>query len=158
MYFARYYNARYFNARYWSASGSVVIAPPVVVQQPDRSDGKPRRRTGDEELTEAEVQYMQRKLRELKQAKTEREKVDAAKALEIALAQAAQDDQAADIISAAIQEKRPEAVLKSDYRAVMRDVALLTDITRQLDRIVKAAAAEQRRMQDDEDDIEMLLL
>ncbi len=40
----------------------------------------------------------------------------------------------------------------------MRDVALLTDITRQLDKIVKEAAAEHKRMMEDEEDIEMLLL
>lgn len=95
----------------------------------DRSDGKPRglprgrkrrHRNADEELTEAEVQFIRRKVAELKAAKTEREKVAAAKALEIALAQAAQDDEVADVISAEIQEKRPE--IKEDYGPIMRDV------------------------------------
>ena len=81
-------------------------------------------RSADDELTEAEIQFMQRKLAELKAAKTEREKAAAAKSLEVAMAQATKDDEAADAISATIQEKRPEAVLKSDYGAVMRDVAL----------------------------------
>lgn len=138
-------------------SGADEPPPVVVTEQPDRSDGKPRRRSGDDELTEAEVQWMQRKLQELKQAKTEREKNEAAKALEIALAQAAQDDAAAEAISATIQEKKPEAVLRADYGSVMRDVALLTSITNELERVVKESAAHQR-MLEDEDDIEMLLL
>ncbi len=100
---------------------------------------------------------MQRKLRELKAAKTEREKVAAAKALEVAMAQAAKDDEAAEVISSTIQEKRPEAILKADYGAVMRDVALLTEITNKLAKIAKEAAAYQRMM-DDEDDVETLLM
>lgn len=128
----------------------------------DRSDGDPsgkrkRRRNADEELTEAEVQFMQRKLAELKAAKTEREKAAAAKALEVAMAQATKDDEAADAITATIQEKRPEAILKADYGAVMRDVALLTEITDRLEKIAKEAAAYQRILED-EDDIEMLLM
>ena len=129
-------------------------APAVVTTQPDRSDGKPRRRrarNADDELTEAEVQWMQRKLLELKAAKTERERVAAAKSLEVSLAQATQDDEAADIISASIQEK---GVSTAD---AMRDVALLTSITNQLEQIVKAAAIERRRLED-EDDVESLLM
>lgn len=135
----------------WSSSGTGTASfTPPPSGTVDQSDGKPRRhRTGDDELTEAEVQYMFRKLAELKAAKTEREKVQAAKALEIALAQAAQDEEAAEVISASIQAK--------DYGAVMRDVPLLTSITQQLDRIVKEAAAERRRL-DDEDDIETILM
>lgn len=95
---------------------------------------------------------MFRKIAELKAAKTEQDKLAAAKALEIALAQAAQDDEAANAISATIAEKRPEA--RADYGAVMRDVALLTAITNELDRIVK----EHKRLMDDEDDAEALLL
>lgn len=121
------------------------------------SDGRKRRRHADDELTEAEVQFMHRKLAELKRAKTEQDKAKAAKALEVALAQAASDDEAKEIITAMIHEKRPEAVLRADYGPVMRDVALLTSITRQLDRIVKQAAAERRAMED-EDDIETLLM
>jgi hypothetical protein len=117
--------------------------------------GAKRRRHPDEELTEAEVQFMQRKLAELKRAKTAAEEAAAAKALEVALAQAAQDDEAAEVITATIAEKRPE--IKTDYGAIMRDVALLTDITRQLAKIARAAADERRR-QEDEDDIEMLML
>lgn len=133
------------------------VASSVATEAIDVAGKRRRRRNADDELTEAEVEFMRRKLRELKQAKTDREEAAAAKALEIALAQAAEDDQAAEIITGAIQEKRPEAVAKSDYGSVMRDVALLTEITNQLDRIVKEAAAERRRL-DDEDDIEILML
>lgn len=131
---------------------STIAAEPIDVGGKRR-----RRRNADDDLTEAEVQFMRRKLAELKRAKTDREEAAAAKALEIALAQAAEDDAAAEIISGAIQEKHPEAIAKSDYGSVMRDVALLTDITNQLARIVREAAAERRRL-DDEDDIEILML
>lgn len=143
-----------------SGATPTIFGSAVQARAPEGGDGKPRRRirTAEDELTEGEIQWMQRKLQELKNAKTEREKAEAAKALEIALAQAAQDDKAAEVISAAIQERRPEAVLRADYGPVMHDVALLTSITSQLASIVKQAAAEHKRMMDDEDDIEMLLL
>lgn len=133
--------------------------PPVVIVD-DKSgiDGKKRGRkfrTADDDLTEAEVQWMQRKLRELKQAKTERERVAAAKALEVSLAQAAQDDEAAEAISSTIEQERP--ALKADYRAIMRDVELLSSITTKLAEIAKRAAEEQRRRQDD-DEIELISL
>lgn len=125
----------------------------------DRSDGSPsgggkKRRRADDDLTEAEVQFMFRKIAEMKAAKTERERVAAAKALEVSLAQAAQDDEAAETISATIQEKRPEAVLKADYSAALRDVSLMTEIAEKLAKI----AAEVRREREDEEDVEALLM
>lgn len=127
------------------ATTGAVVAPVV---QPDRSDGKPRRVrnrrwfNADDELTEAEVQFMQRKLQELKRAKTEREKNAKAKELEVALAQAAQDELAAEAIRSAMGGKSPARV--------MRDPAALGRIIGELERIV--------RDQQDEDDLEILLL
>ena len=125
-----------------SAEFTGTISTPAV---PSSSDGKRRRRrTGDEELTEAEVQYMQRKLRELKQAKTKREEDAARKALEIAFAQAAQDDEAARAI---------EAAANGNYAALMRNDVLLARVTDKL-----AAIARQHAEDQDEDDVETLLL
>jgi hypothetical protein len=137
--------------------GASTGAAPVVVQ-PTGGDGKPRRgprkyRTADEELTEAEAQYVLRKIEELKRAKTEREEAAAAKALEIALAQAAQDDDAAEVITEAIEEKRGP---KRDYAAALRDVQLMSKIGQELMVLAKEIAAERRR-QEDEDDVELLL-
>jgi hypothetical protein len=94
---------------------------------------------------------MQRKLAELRKAKSEREAAEAAKALEIALAQAAQDDRAADVISEVIEARRPDVIARADYGPVLRDTKLLGEILRELARMVKA-------YEDEEDDIEILLL
>lgn len=94
---------------------------------------------------------MFRKIAELKKAKSEREKLRAAKELEVAISQAAQDEEAAKIIVKTIEKKRGP---RPDYAAVMRDAALLTSIVYQLDRIAKQAALEAR----EEDDIAVMLL
>ena len=127
-----------------------------VVVALDQSDGDPsgkrrRRRNADDDLTEAEVQWMMKKLAELKAAKTERERLAAAKALEVGLAQATKDDEAADVISATIQERGV------DTAQMMRDVALLTEITNKL-AVIAREAAEYQRMMEDEDDVETLLM
>ena len=109
--------------------------------------GGKRRRTADEELSEAEVQFMQRKLAELRAAKTKREEQAAAKALEVALAQAAQNDEVAEVITATIEIDRP------DYGTVMRDLKLLARIIDKLDRMVKAETREN----DDWDVLVMVL-
>jgi hypothetical protein len=117
-------------------------------------DGKRRRyRRADDELTEAEAQFIQRKIAELKAAKTAREEAAAAKALEIALAQAAQDDEAAEIIAAAVEYEAP----KRDYAAALRDVELMSQLGKELMALAKELAAERKRLAD-EDDIEVLLL
>jgi hypothetical protein len=134
-------------------------AAPVVVTTPTGGDGKPRRgarrkyRSADDELTEAEAQYVLRKIEELKRAKTEREEAAAAKALEIALAQAAHDDDAAEVITEAIEEKKGP---RRDYAAALRDVQLMSKIGKELMVLAKEIAAERRR-QEDEDDVELLL-
>ena len=104
-----------------------------------------RRKPADEELTEAEVQFMQRKLAELKAAKTKREEQAAAKSLEVALAQAAQSDEVAEVISTTIEAKET-----TDYAAVMRDLTLLSRVIDRLERMVR----EER----EEDDIEILAM
>ena len=111
------------------------------------SDGKRRRRhkSADDELSEAEVQFMQRKLAELKAAKTKREEQAAAKSLEVALAQAAQSDEVAEVISTTIEAKET-----TDYGAVMRNLALLSRVIDRLERMVR----EER----EEDDIEILAM
>jgi hypothetical protein len=130
---------------------------PTPAAQPDTDGGRPRRgrrqrlRTVDDDLTEGEVQWMQRKLAELRKAKSEREAAEAAKALEIALAQAAQDERAAEVISEVIEARRPDVIARADYGPVLRDTKLLGEILRELARMVKA-------YEDEEDDIEILLL
>jgi hypothetical protein len=130
-------------------------APEAVVSDTDgkRRVGARRRRyrSADEELTEAEAQYILRKIQELKKAKTAREEAAAAKALEIALAQAAQDDEAAEIISDVIEFKRPGR----DYAAALRDVRLMQQLGNEL--LALATELERERL-DDEDDAEAILL
>jgi hypothetical protein len=136
-------------------SSAGVAAP--AAQQDIGDGGRPRRgrrqrlRTADDDLTEGEVQWMQRKLAELRKAKSEREAAEAAKALEIALAQAAQDERAAEVISEVIEARKPEAIARADYSLVMRDVRVLGQILSELLRMVRA-------YEDEEDDIEILLL
>jgi hypothetical protein len=130
---------------------------PDVVSETDgkRRVGARRRRrySADDDLTEAEAQYVLRKIRELKQAKTAREEAEAARALEIALAQAAQDDDAAEIITEAIEFKQPQR----DYAAALRDVELMQRLGDELMALAIELAAQQQRMRD-EDDAEALLL
>jgi hypothetical protein len=115
--------------------------------------GRRRRYSADDDLTEAEAQYVLRKIRELKQAKTAREEAEAARALEIALAQAAQGDDAAEIITEAIEFKQPGR----DYAAALRDVELMQRLGDELMALAIELAAQQQRMRD-EDDAEALLL
>jgi hypothetical protein len=115
--------------------------------------GRRRRYSADDDLTEAEAQYVLRKIRELKQAKTAREEAEAARALEIALAQAAQDDDAAEIITEVIEFKQPGR----DYAAALRDVQLMQQLGDELMALAIELAAERARL-DDEDDAEALLL
>jgi hypothetical protein len=143
---------------FWAGGAATTgEAPPAAVQTDLGDGGRPRRgrrqrlRTADDDLTEGEVQWMQRKLAELRKAKSEREAAEAAKALEIALAQAAQDDRAADVISEVIEARRPDVIARADYGPVLRDTKLLGEILRELARMVKA-------YEDEEDDIEILLL
>ena len=110
-----------------------------------------RFKSADERLTEGEVQWMQRKLAELRKAKTEREAAEAAQAIEIALAQAAQDDEAAEVITAAIEQAQPGRV---DYAAALRDTKLIGSILTDLRKLAKQLQAER----DEDDDIEILLL
>jgi hypothetical protein len=142
---------------FW-AGGAATSGAVAPVAQQDVGDGGRRRRgrrqrlrTADDDLTEGEVQWMQRKLAELRKAKSEREAAEAAKALEIALAQAAQDERAAEVISEVIEAKKPEAIARADYSLVMRDVRVLGQILSELLRMVK-------EQEDEEDDIEILLL
>jgi hypothetical protein len=143
---------------FWSGGAATTGEAPPAAVQTDLGDGGRRRRgrrqrlrTADDDLTEGEVQWMQRKLAELRKAKSEREAAEAAKALEIALAQAAQDERAAEVISEVIEAKKPEAIARADYSLVMRDVRVLGQILSELLRMVKA-------YEDEEDDIEILLL
>lgn len=141
--------------------GAAAPAAAVATPQPSVDVGGKRRRgtrrrlyVADEHLTEAEAQYIARKLAELKEAKTAREEAEAVKALEVALAQAVQDEEAAEIVSEKIAEARPNPY---DYAGALRDVQLLTDISRALTLLAHEIALERRRIQD-EDDVETLLL
>ena len=113
--------------------------------------GKRRRvaRNADDDLTEAEVQFMRRKLDELIAAKTAREKALAAKALEIALAQAAKDEEAAEVISAQVNQAHGPG----DYRAAMQSTATLSRIVGELQRMVREIEDER-----DEDDLEVIAM
>lgn len=133
-----------------------VFQGPYPSSSADNSDGtsgagKRRRRTADDELSEAEVQFMHRKIAELKRAKNERERARAAEELQISLAQAAQDEEAAQVIEQIASPK----LIATDYAALSRDSRLMLQIAKQLEKIVKGA---QRRRTEEEDDVEILML
>lgn len=144
-----------FVAFFGSRTVATATATTIIDVAGQARGGRRRHRNADEELTEAEVQFMFRKLAELKKAKSEREKEKAAKELEVALAQAAQDEEAAAVITDAIEEQKPEVIARSDYRGVMQDVGLLSSIIKQLEVIARNAAKAQR---EEDDDIEVLML
>ncbi len=116
----------------------------IDVANPGGGKKKHRDRTGDDELTEADLQYMFRKIAELKKAKSESAKVAAAKRVEVALARTARDDDAAQIISTG---------LGSDISQSLRDVQMLSSVARALKEMLK-----ERQPQDDEDEAEAMLL
>jgi hypothetical protein len=126
-------------------------------------DGKKRHkgrkfRTADDDLSEFEVQLMQRKLAELKAAKTERERLQAQKQIEESLASISQEyPDAADAISEAATARQREGIAAKDFRLLSRDVLKIGQVANKLEQIAKDAAAEQRRLRD-EADIELLVM
>ena len=131
------------------------VATPIEPARTSDTDGKRRRvkrwRNADEELTEEEAQYVVRKIAELRRAKSAREAAAAAKEIELALAQAARDEEAAEIIAETIEERQERTT--PDYGAALRDLELMADIGRRL-----VALARQLEFERDDDDAEVLLL
>ena len=144
--------------------------PPVV--PPTTPTGGPARqprqhykehswhRFGESELTDNEVVALARRLSALRDAQTKKAKAKAAKELEIALAQAAQDERAAKAIRSAIEKARPEVVARlmgADTATLLPeikfDLTVLTEIMAQL-----AILMREQMMRRDDEDIEVLLL
>ena len=121
---------------------STTPVTPVITTAAIDVGGKRRIKSGDEELTEAEVQYMFRKLAELKKAKTAKSRHKASNELEISLAKAVRDEDAAQIVQ--------EAVAHIPIGEILRNVEALSDLIRNLQDLVW-----QER---EEDDIAVLLL
>jgi len=110
---------------------------------------KRKSRPADDDLTAEEVHWMRRKIAELKRAKTEREKEKIAKQVEVALAQATKDEEAAEVI------ERVAQTANYDTKAILNNIALLINIVNGLEHVVNRSEA---RLMEDEDDIEVLAI
>jgi hypothetical protein len=145
---------------FWN--GTDGAAPPTVTTTSAGGDDAPRGkrkryRNGDEGLSEAELQFMHRKIAELKSAKTKREKEAAASALETSLDVAAENPESADEIRAAVAEQ-PSAKIPqlTDYSRLSRDASAMEAVVRRLTLISARAAIEAKRKRQDEEDIELI--